>query len=175
MTNVQSNYAHFPDINNKATIVTYTGKSFNYIFPKAEDICIEDIAMGLSNARRFAGQLFNPMTVAQHSLQVCNLCPPELKLVGLLHDASEAYTGDCPKPLKRFLPQFQQIENEIMEVIFEKYNLNIKDLVKIKLYDKQAFIYEKRNAGDVFIPVLTSEQAYNTFLITFIKLINANE
>jgi hypothetical protein len=39
-------------------------------------------------------------SVAAHSMMVAEHCAPENRLVGLLHDASEAYLGDLVSPFK---------------------------------------------------------------------------
>jgi len=84
-------------------ILTYTGKRFDTLNPKPEDICIEDIAHALSMICRFGGHCRQFYSVAQHCLLVsCNL-PVEAELWGLMHDAAEAYVGDVVTPIKRLL------------------------------------------------------------------------
>ena len=41
----------------------------------------------------------------------------------LLHDASEAYISDIIRPVKAYLPQYIEIESNIMDAIFQKYGL----------------------------------------------------
>src|SRR5580704_6503205 len=83
---------------------TYTGKKFFPYDPRPEQICIEDIAHGLSMLCRFVGQCRFFFSVAEHSIAVARLLPTNLKLFGLLHDASEAYLADLPRPVKAGLP-----------------------------------------------------------------------
>ena len=85
-------------------IQTYTGKAFDFINPNKELIDIKDIAVGLTNIKRFTGQTNINYTVAMHSLITSTLVPPEFAIYGLLHDATEAYLGDIHSPLKRCLP-----------------------------------------------------------------------
>ena len=73
-------------------------------------VTLDDIARGLSRINRFAGQTKAPVTVAQHSLIVANLMFNRYKsstasLIGLLHDAHEAFTSDVPLPTKALLAQ----------------------------------------------------------------------
>ena len=89
---------------------TYTGKKFYPYDPRPEQICIEDIAHGLSMLCRFAGQCRFFFSVAEHSIAVAHLLPANLKLFGLLHDASEAYLADLPRPVKAGLPEYRAIE-----------------------------------------------------------------
>ena len=39
------------------------------------------------------------------------------KLYALLHDASEAYLGDMPRPIKKVCPWYKEIEENIMNKI----------------------------------------------------------
>ena len=48
-------------------------------------------------------------------------CRPDLKLAGLLHDASEAYIGDMPSPFKKLMPDYKKLEDNLMKVIAQKF------------------------------------------------------
>lgn len=104
-------------------IATYTNRRFNYIDVTAENIALGDIAQGLSNECRFAGQIAHFYSVAQHAVYVSYLVPREYALEALLHDATEAYSKDLPTPLKTLLPEYKKIENRIDGVIRKKFNL----------------------------------------------------
>ena len=122
---------------------TASGKLISIYDPKPEDICIEDIAASLSKICRFGGNIGEFYSVAQHSVMVSFLAPDELKKAALLHDAAEAYLGDVIKPLKHILePLYTPIEQRFEKVIFEKFNVPIDHLEKIKPYDMQALTYE---------------------------------
>lgn len=81
-------------------IQTFSGRQFFPLEPRVEDVCIEDIAHGLSNLCRYAGHCECFYSVAQHCLLVSRVVPREHALRGLLHDASEAYLIDVPRPIK---------------------------------------------------------------------------
>jgi hypothetical protein len=108
-------------------ILTATGKRFNPFEPTPEMICLEDIAYGLSNICRFAGQIRQFYTVAQHSFHVARSLPIHLKIHGYLHDAAEAYIGDVPRPYKRhpFYSFFAEIERKILEVIYAYFEVKM--------------------------------------------------
>jgi hypothetical protein len=104
-------------------IQTYTGKKFYPLDPRAEEVNINDIAYVLAGEWRFGGHCSPRISVAQHSVMVSEHLPLNLALWGLLHDASEAYVRDLNRPIKQRLPEYKSIENRIMEVIAEKFNL----------------------------------------------------
>ncbi len=85
----------------RTAIQTYSGRSFDILNPGKDSICIEDIAHHLSQINRFNGATNIPYNVCEHSVNVSLLVSDEFKLEALLHDASEAYIGDCCTPLKQ--------------------------------------------------------------------------
>lgn len=82
-------------------ISTYTGRRFYPLDPNPSDVCIEDIAHALAMICRFNGHVREFYSVAEHSVHVSRIVPPEYALAGLLHDASEAYIADVSSPLKK--------------------------------------------------------------------------
>jgi hypothetical protein len=103
--------------------LTYTGKTYCPIDPRPEDVCIEDIAHGLSMLCRYNGQCREFYSVAEHSVHVSYMVPEALALEALLHDASEAYCNDLARPLKMHLPDYQLIEALNDAVIREVFAL----------------------------------------------------
>src|SRR6266403_91014 len=89
---------------------TITGIKFHPFNPHPVEICLEDIARGLSKICRFTGQIDPFYSVAEHSVEVMHLVPQELKLAALLHDASEAYLSDLSRPFKLGLTEYRQVE-----------------------------------------------------------------
>lgn len=109
-------------------IQTYSGRQFWPLEPRAEEVEIADIAHALSNMCRFTGHVKEFYSVAQHSVLVARIVPDELKLWALLHDASEAYIHDLPRPLKRSSPfgdLYKQHETRLMDVVCERFGLPI--------------------------------------------------
>lgn len=107
-------------------ITTYNGIHFYPLNPEADKIHIEDIAHALSLLCRGNGHVKHFFSVGQHcincaveaikrgySRRVCLAC--------LLHDASEAYLSDVPRPFKKSLPSYQALEERMLTVIYEKY------------------------------------------------------
>ena len=90
-----------------AWIQTSSGRAFDLLAPRAEDVDVADIAHALSRITRFSGHTHGePYSVAHHSMLVADLlaswgAPPAIVREGLLHDAGEAYYGDLTSPVKR--------------------------------------------------------------------------
>lgn len=124
-------------------IITHSGKQFDFHNPTPDMVCIEDIAHALSMSCRFGGHTQWHYSVAQHSVNVARLVPDEHKLVALLHDATEAYIGDMVSPLKVLMPEFKKKEEQIWEVIAEKFGVPVKIDPIIKWADLQMLKVER--------------------------------
>jgi len=105
-------------------IHTYTGKKFYALDPRPEDICIEDISHALSNLCRFGGHSPQYYSVAEHSVLVSECVPLKDALWGLLHDASEAYLCDIPRPFKQYLSNYKELEECIQRAIGDAFGLS---------------------------------------------------
>lgn len=167
-------------------ISTRSGRRLYIQNPIAAQIDIEDIAHGLAHQCRFNGQTSNFYSVAQHSVIVASILPPELKLVGLLHDASEAYLGDIVQPLKELLPEYSIIESKFNHVIGQRFNVDLNHHDQVKKADLIALATEKRDLMPMEIvewlaleginPLLRTIKPQNpmvakqSFLDTFFKL-----
>lgn len=131
---------------------TASGRPFWTADPRPEDINIEDIAAQLSRACRFAGALRDDIdiyTVAQHCCLVSDHCSDEHKLEGLLHDASEAYTGDLIKPIKLQVPGWKKLEQRVDEAIRTKFGLPLTMTPAVKEQDYLAVATEHRDVQTV--------------------------
>lgn len=104
-------------------IQTFTGRKFWPLDPRPEDVCVEDIAHALSLLCRFGGHCVRFYSVAEHSLYVSQHSG-EHTLWGLLHDASEAYLVDVPRPLKKDLANYREIETGLQRTICEAFGLD---------------------------------------------------
>jgi hypothetical protein len=122
---------------------TYTGKAFHILEPSLDDICIEDIAHALSMQTRYNGHCLNFYSVAEHCCYISDRCSKPNKLWGLLHDASEAYVCDIPRPLKPHLTDYKLIETRIMYVIADKFNLLGVMPSEVKALDNRILVNER--------------------------------
>jgi hypothetical protein len=132
-------------------IQTFTGGRIWPLDPRPEEIDIEDIAHALSNLCRFGGHVSEFYSVAQHSLIVSRLIEEKLGLpfaiYGLLHDASEAYLIDVPRPIKHSLDMqpYRDAENRMEKAICAKFGLQYPMPDEIKWADRVALRNEQQS------------------------------
>jgi hypothetical protein len=132
--------------------LTFSGVEFWPIDPRPEEVNLQDVAHGLSRICRFGGHCRDWYSVAQHSVMVSEIVPPELALHGLFHDAEEAYTGDLIRPLKIGLREvtgeWDKIADRVSAAIAARFGL--RDLTDaewgaIKSADNRALSTERRD------------------------------
>jgi hypothetical protein len=141
---------------------TRSGKKFDLLFPKVEQVDLRDIAFHLSHTPRYAGAT-GGYSVAQHSLHVANEMPFPHRAYGLLHDAHEAYIGDITRPVQAALGEIldsyceqgalahalEIMKREIDRVIHEAcglpWPLSDESRVAIKMADYAVLMAEKRD------------------------------
>jgi hypothetical protein len=128
-----------------AEIQTQSGSYFNFLHPELSEFTIEDIACALSKLCRFTGHTRVFYSVAQHSVMVSNLVPPQDALAGLLHDASEAFLNDINSPLKQLLTQYKEIEKRVESVIMRNFGLPETLPTSVKTADLIMLATEKRD------------------------------
>lgn len=104
-------------------IQTYTGRSFWPLDPRASEVNIADIAHSLSMQCRYAGHCIRFYSVAEHSVLLAKHVSADNRLWALLHDASEAYLIDVPRPIKHSLGGYKDIESAVMTTVAEAYGL----------------------------------------------------
>lgn len=125
---------------------TFCGRRMDLEAPRPEMICLDDIVQGLSHCCRFAGQIFEFYSVAQHAVLVSSLVHPAYARAALHHDDSEAYMGDLSRHLKHHpaLDGYRKIESELMSVINYHFNITISEGCReeIKIADNLAAIFE---------------------------------
>lgn len=124
------------------TIKTFTGKYINVFNPKPESIDIEDIAHALSYVCRFAGHTRYFYSVAQHSVEVMKMVKRENRLAALLHDATEAYMCDLPRPIKSRMNEYKKVEETLMRVIAERFEVAYPFDSEIKVADNFQLVKE---------------------------------
>ncbi len=103
---------------------TYTGRQFWPLDPRPEEIFIEDIAHALSMQCRYAGHCLRFYSVAEHSVLLARAMGNSADARwALLHDASEAYLVDVPRPVKPHLAGYRDAEDLVMRAVAARFNL----------------------------------------------------
>lgn len=128
-------------------IFTHSGLPFWPCDPQPDDVRIEDIAHALSQLCRFAGHTRSFYSVAQHSVLVSLLCDPKDALWGLLHDASEAYLCDLPRPVKHsdHLTGYRALEEQVQAAVARKFALPESMPASVKSADGVLLRVEQRD------------------------------
>ena len=131
-------------------ITTYSGRHFYPLSPDPDDILIEDIAHALSLICRGNGQVRIFHSVGEH----CLGCALEARARGyservilgcLLHDASVCYMSDVPRPFKKELKDYQEIEDKLLSCIYKKFlgsDIAEEEYMKIKEIDDDLLAHD---------------------------------
>ena len=99
-------------------------------FETVPHISVAEIAHSLAQINRFTGHALRPISVAEHSLLVCDIVETELhlglhaQLAALLHDAHECITNDLATPMKRQLGRaWSTMEHEWARAFISAFGL----------------------------------------------------
>ena len=130
---------------------SFTGRKVTPLDPKPEQLDVRDIAHALSNLCRYTGHVARFYSVAEHSVRVAmfllegdpapvtpGMDPQRLACFGLMHDASEAYLQDIPRPLK-IQPAFafyRAAEEKLQVMIYQAVGLTDPEPVEVKHADR---------------------------------------
>lgn len=132
-------------------ITTRSGRYLDLTHPSPDAIDPDDIAHALGAICRFSGQTRAFYSVAEHSLLVASMVPPECRRRALLHDATEAYLQDLPAPVKALVPGYGEIEARVWAAIATRFELPERDALAdplIKEADLTAARIEMRDLFD---------------------------
>lgn len=131
-------------------ITTYSGRHMIPTEPVMDDFFIEDIAHALSLICRGNGQVKSFWSVGQHCIACAKEAearqlPKRVVLACLLHDAGECYLSDVPRPLKKSLPEYQEVEDRILSLIYQKFlgsDLTEEEAAAVKEIDDDMLLYD---------------------------------
>lgn len=134
----------------------HSGAEINLENPDPNEINMEDIALGLSNTNRYAGQTQPSLNVAQHSVNVADTlerrgADPDTQMYGLLHDIAEAYLGDVPRPAKRRLDGFEEMEDNLLDAAYTEFGVgqpHERQWEAVMDADNMNLVYEVENLFD---------------------------
>lgn len=131
-------------------ITTYTRKHFYPMDPNPEDLDVRDIAHSLSLICRGNGHVSTFYSVGEHCIN-CALeaeardYAPRVVLACLLHDASESYMSDVPRPFKRYLTDYLKMEDKLLSCIYNRFlgsDLTEEEQEKVKEIDNDLLAYD---------------------------------
>lgn len=122
---------------------TYTGRAFWPLDPRPEEVDPVDIAHALGMICRYAGHVRSYYSVAEHCVLMSRAVTPRHALWALLHDATEAYLLDLPRPVKYAIPQYREIEDQLMAVICRRFALDPVPPAEIKEADTRILVDER--------------------------------
>lgn len=141
---------------------TIDGRQFWPLDPRPEEIDIRVIAHALSMQCRYGGHVQHFYSVAEHCVHIARAVPPADRLWGLLHDASEAYLVDVPRPVKRALDTYQAIERRLMHAVCQRFGLPDRMPLSVAGADHRILLTERAAlmaappvpwAQDVMVPL----------------------
>lgn len=126
---------------------TASGRRYWPEDPRPGDIAIEDIAHALALQCRYGGHCSEFYSVAQHAVYVSEACAPNDALWGLLHDASEAYIVDIPRPFKLAMgmQEYLRFEERFMGAICDAFGLPHGMPSSVRLADEVLLATEARD------------------------------
>lgn len=124
-------------------IQTFTGKAFYPLDPDVNEIDGTDIAHALSMLCRYGGHCSHFYSVAEHCVLMSFAVPAEDALWALLHDATEAYMVDLPRPIKRSIPQYGIYEYRLMKYICDKFDLSDGEPKSVEDADDRILLTER--------------------------------
>ena len=131
-----------------AFITTNSGVRFFVDECNIKDVPIQDIAHALSQNCRFNGHLADFYSVAEHSVIVSYLVPSRYAMTALLHDVSEAFVPDMPRPFKPLITGFEEYEDRIQEAVAACYGTVYPLPEEVKYIDKNIV----RDEAEAFYP-----------------------
>src|SRR5918995_7449707 len=133
---------------------TVSGRWVNPFDPDPDQLDPDDIARALANQCRFGGHCRAFYSVAQHSVIVSMLVEAgggdaEDCFAALMHDATEAYLGDMPHPIKHRSPlgaAFKEAEAGLEAVLRARFSIKA-DVPEIKRIDRALLATERRSVS----------------------------
>lgn len=164
---------------------TFTGKVARPLEPHRTNYCIEDIAHSLSMQCRWNGHSKIFYSVAQHSVYASDFVrikgdsaptsDRDYCFAALMHDASEAYLCDVPRPIKGHLGNYKELEEKTELMIQNHFNIIVNPHVldAVKLVDNELLVRERKllvkPAEDMIWGFETFDDAYISKMLETIE------
>ncbi|MGB7243483.1 MAG: hypothetical protein WBC93_15545, partial [Sulfitobacter sp.] len=126
---------------------------FDFAAPSADALTIELVSGSLANRCRYGGfcyPFYN--SVAEHSVLVSKLAPPENAYEALMHDAHESIMIDMPTPMKVRVSGYKELEDQVEALVRKKFDVPWPPSDAVKLADLQALWIEVHQLFDYIHP-----------------------
>lgn len=163
--------------------MTQSGIQFWPLDPHKDEIYIRDIAHSLSHICRYGGHCNRFYSVAEHSVLMASKASRKNAMWALLHDATEAYLMDLPRPIKPFLPGYAEAEEKLMKCIADAFALDynmpdeVRDLddriIRDEMEQNMCYVpdkYMEIEPLNIRLEYLNPEQAKAAFMREYIQI-----
>lgn len=131
-------------------IRTYSGNKCFFFKPEKSNIDIVDIAHALSLVCRYNGAVRRFYSVAQHCCIIAQKLLDEtgerhIAYQGLMHDSSEAFISDIPRPYKKHFEGYKEAEERFEKWLAEKFYYRYPYSMGVKDHDVICLVTEMRD------------------------------
>lgn len=129
----------------RRSIRTFTGVLIDPLKPDPLLIDYIDIFHSISGEGRYTNHTSEPWSVGAHSLVVMEMTSEGSEYEALMHDASEAYLRDMPRPVKhsREFAAYMRIEARLQRAIAKRYGFAFPEPAEVKDWDNLVLKYEQ--------------------------------
>lgn len=136
-------------------IQTFSGRAFDPLRFDPSDLHLEDIAHSLAHICRYNGHCKRFYSVAEHSVRLAVAAGSRygngyVARYLLLHDASEAYLADIPRPLKERheFDFYREAEAKLQVAIYRKWVGSALKPAEVRKMDTEILGTEARELFD---------------------------
>jgi hypothetical protein len=137
-------------------IYTFTGLELFPLVLTEANVRILDIAHSLARQCRYGGHVScENFSIAEHSVLVSSLVPPEDSLWGLLHAGDKAYLPDLPPQIKCALPDYQLASHRLRAVVLRRFGLPPEEPASVREAEQRVAGVEIRSLFKNHEPVRT--------------------
>lgn len=154
------------------------GRFFDFADPDSTPLLVEDVAWSLARENRYSNCSIHELKVGQHAVigSWLPFVPDRYRLGILHHDDHEAVMRDICSPLKKMLPDYQELEKVIQTSILR--GLGVEPAPADLIHDVDTYLLEAEmeQVWDENMPfgfdIWSTERARAEFLLRHRELIS---
>lgn len=120
-------------------VTTRSGRRV-YLDGTPNEFDLLDIANGLNHQYRYKCATTRPYSVLQHSMWLSAELPERLCRAALLHDAAEAFLGDLPAPVRKYVKGFEELEARLQYEISVQFKTFISDIREVEFLERGVYL-----------------------------------